>query len=158
MSKRYESEGFNSDSALSLSYASGDERDEFSKKGRNQLKKRKKPTGVAKSLIKEISENNLGKKTRIRSANRLVDGLQAEHRKYKISKIKIKHGYDTPEEVKFNQKYEFNKFSSPSPMNEKSYLRETLQSCDESDELSWNDSEDSDSDKKKTTRSYKSGR
>jgi len=43
-------------------------------------------------------------------------------------------------------------------MKEKSYLRETLQSCDESDELSWNDSDDSDSDKKVTTRSYKSGK
>jgi|TARA_B110001450_G_C17615049_1_gene478925 hypothetical protein len=43
-------------------------------------------------------------------------------------------------------------------VNEKSYLKETLQSCDESDELSWNDSDDSLSDKKITTRSYKSGR
>jgi len=44
-------------------------------------------------------------------------------------------------------------------MGEKSYLKETLQSCDESDELSWNDSDDSSqSDKKITTRSYKSGK
>lgn len=45
-------------------------------------------------------------------------------------------------------------------MGEKSYLKETLQSCDESDELSWNEDSDEseESDKKITTRSYKSGK
>ena len=63
------------------------------------------------------------------------------------------------EELNLGQKYEFNNFGNgKSPMGEKSYLKETLQSCDESDELSWNDSDDSLSDKKVTTRSYKSGK
>ena len=81
MSKRYDSEGFVSDGASSN--LSGDE---FSKKSGNYLKKRKKPTGIAnKSLIKEIRANDLAQKTRKRSADKLADGLFAEHKLSKMS-------------------------------------------------------------------------
>ena len=71
------------------SYFSGSELSEMggSKKG-GRLKKRKKPTGVARSLIKEIAEPNLAKKTRNRSANKFVDGLLADNKALK-AKLKL---------------------------------------------------------------------
>lgn len=79
-----------------------------SKKG-GRLKKRKKPTGVARSLIKEIPEPNLAQKTRKRSANRLVDSLVADNKALK-AKLRLKiPGVETEESKIFgsNQKYEF---------------------------------------------------